>query len=166
MKKIKTLFWTMLFGALMIFPAAGFAHAAGGGAMELVGLLTSQLGVTEKQATGGAGSLFQAAKNSLSTEDYSQVSEAVAGIDSLVEAAPAVSESTGGISKKVSGVTKGLGSLTKTAQSVNQMAAVKDQFSQLGLDTDMVSRFVPVILDYAKSQGGQTVMNLLKGVWQ
>ena len=166
MKKIKIPFWAVLLGALMIFPTAGFTHAAGGGAMELVGLLTSQMGVTETQATGGAGALFQAAKNRLSEKDYAQVSEAIPGIGSLTQAAPMVSESPGGISKKVSGVTKGLGSLTKTAESVNQMAAVKDQFSQLGLDTDMVSRFVPVILDYAKSQGGQTVMNLLKGVWQ
>ena len=46
------------------------AHASG---LELVNLLTRQLSVTEKQAEGGAGSIFQVAKNNLSAEDFSKI---------------------------------------------------------------------------------------------
>ena len=31
------------------------------------------------------------------------------------------------------------------------------------LDADMVGKFVPVVLDYANTKGGEGVMNLLKG---
>lgn len=43
------------------------------------------------------------------------------------------------------------------------MASLTESFSRLGLDQSMVSKYVTVILDYAKSEGGQNVMNLLKG---
>ena len=66
----------------------------------------------------------------------------------------------------MAGLTQGLGSLTKAVDSAGKYAAVYDQFKQLGLNTDMVSQFVPVILDFAKSSGGETVANILKSVLQ
>lgn len=136
------------------------------GAMDLVGMLTSKLGVTETQAAGGAGSLFAMAKGLLSESDYGQVAAAIPGIGDLIKAAPAVSESTAEKSDQMAGLTQGLGSLTKAVDSAGKYAAVYDQFQQLGLNTDMVSQFVPVILDFAKSSGGETVANILKSVLQ
>ena len=49
----------------------------------LIGALTSQLGVSNDQARGGAGSLFGLAKDSLSPGDFSSLSSAVPGIDGL-----------------------------------------------------------------------------------
>jgi hypothetical protein len=43
------------------------------------------------------------------------------------------------------------------------MASLTDRFSTLGLDNKMVNEYITVILDYANSEGGETVMNLLKG---
>lgn len=146
--------------------AAPTQAAVGTGAMDLVGMLTGQLGVTEPQATGGAGSLFAMAKGMLSESDYGQVATAIPGIGDLIKAAPAVSESTAKQSDKMSGLTQGLGSITKAVDSAGKYAAVYDQFKQLGLNTDMVSQFVPVILQFAESSGGETVMNILKSVWQ
>lgn len=140
--------------------------SAGAGAMDLVGMLTSQLGVTETQATGGAGSLFSMAKGLLSESDYGQVVTAIPGIGELISAAPAVSESTAKKSDKMAGLTQGMGSLTKAVDSAGKYAAVYDQFKQLGLKKDMVSQFVPVILEFTESSGGETVMNILKSVWQ
>ena len=34
-------------------------------------------------------------------------------------------------------------------------------FSQLGLSPETMNQFVPVILDYVESKGGETVKNLL-----
>jgi hypothetical protein len=44
------------------------------------------------------------------------------------------------------------------------LAGLVGNFSQLGLDADMVGKFVPVLLDFAQGAGGDTVMNLLQGV--
>jgi len=43
------------------------------------------------------------------------------------------------------------------------MAALTGSFKKLGLSGDMVGKFTPIILDYVKTQGGEYVMNLLKG---
>jgi hypothetical protein len=42
------------------------------------------------------------------------------------------------------------------------MANLADSFSKLGLAPDMVNQFVPVILDFVQSEGGQQAMTLLK----
>jgi hypothetical protein len=67
--------------------------------MELTDLLTKSLGINESQANGGAGLLFNLAKEKLGANDFTKVSSAVPGMDSLLKAAPA----TGG------GVLGGLG---------------------------------------------------------
>ena len=162
----KTIIVTVLFSCLLGFSFTGTVSAESGGAMELVSLLTGQLDVTENQASGGAGALFKMAKDSLSETDYGKVADAIPGIGSLIQSAPKPSESASGLSAKMTGAQEGLGALSKAAENVNKLATVKDQFSQLGLDSDMVSKFIPVILKYADTKGGETVMNLLKGVWQ
>ncbi len=136
------------------------------GTMDLVKMLTSQLGVTEPQATGGAGALFEMAKGALSETDYGQVSSAIPGIEDLIKAAPAVSKSTSETSSKIGGLAGGLGSLTKAVDTANTFSAVTDQFKQLGLKTDMVSQFIPVLLSFANSAGGESVMKILQSVWQ
>jgi hypothetical protein len=136
------------------------------GTMDLVKMLTSQLGVTEPQASGGAGALFDMAKGALSETDYAQVANAIPGIGDLIASAPSVSKSTSDTSSKIGGLAGGLGSLTKAVDSANTFAAVTDQFKQLGLKADMVSQFIPVLLSFANSAGGESVMKILQSVWQ
>ena len=83
-KKISLIFLLIF---LMVYTPV---HAAD---MGLVDLLTSQLGVTKDQATGGAGSIFQLAKQNLNVEDFSSVAKAVPGIDQMMGAAPKVESS-------------------------------------------------------------------------
>jgi hypothetical protein len=106
------------------------------------------------------------AKETMSETDYGKVAEALPGIGSLIESAPKISESAAGLSEKLGGAVQGISALSKAEENVNKLAAVSDQFSQLGLDKGMVSQFIPIILNYANSKGGETIMNLLKGVWQ
>jgi hypothetical protein len=73
----------------------------------------------------------------------------VPGIDSLISAAP----QTGGLTGKASSLLGG---------STSSMAGLADSFSKLGLAPDMVNQFVPVILDFVQSEGGQQAMTLLK----
>lgn len=124
--------------------------------MGLVDLLSNQLGVTRHQAEGGAGSIFQLAKQNLSVEDFDSIAKAVPGIDGMMDAAPKAerdSSSPGGISSL-------LGSGSNTLGGI---AGLTSAFDKLGLSGDMVGKFVPIILDYVKNKGGEGVMSLLKG---
>ena len=154
----------LVFLLVPFFSGSVFAETTG--AMDLVSMLTSQLGVTEPQAKGGAGSLFDMAKGMLPESDWTQVASAIPGVKELIGAAPAVSESTSKKSDKLAGLAGGLGAVTQAVESANKFAAVTDQFKQLGLNSEMVSQFVPVILSFTESAGGEQVMNILKSVWQ
>ena len=124
------------------------------GDMGLVDLLTSQLGVTNSQAEGGAGSIFQLAKQNLSVEDFSSIAKAVPGIDKMLGAAP-----------KMEGSSSSLGSISSMMGSnkLGGMAGLASSFEKLGLSGDMVDKFMPIILDYVKNKGGEHAMSLLKG---
>ena len=124
------------------------------GDMGLVDLLSSKLGVTKDQAAGGAGSIFQLAKQNLSGKDFSSVAKAVPGIDQMMGAAP-----------KVEGSSSSLGKISSMVgnNKLGEMAGLTSSFEKLGLSGDMVGKFTPIILDYVKNKGGEHVMSLLKG---
>ena len=126
------------------------------GDMGLVDLLSSQLGVSKDQAEGGAGLIFQLAKQNLNVEDFSIIEKAVSGIDQLIGAAPKIedrSSTLGGISSMMGSNLNKLGGL----------AGLTSSFKELGLTDDMVNKFTPIILDYVKNKGGEHAMSLLKG---
>ena len=125
--------------------------------MSLVDLLSSQLGVSKDQAKGGAGSIFQLAKQKLSVEDFLSIVKAVPGIDQMMGAAPKPEKNTstlGNISSMVGG----------GSNKLEGLAGLASSFKQLGMSGDMVNKFTPIILDYVKNKGGDHTMNLLKGV--
>jgi hypothetical protein len=136
----------------IMFDGMPLARAADLG---LVQLLSSNLGVTEKQATGGAGSIFNLAKQNLSIEDFSKVAKAVPDIDNMMTAAPKPEGAAG----MLGGASSLLGGSTKSIAGVTSLAG---SFSQLGMKADMVNSFVPIILNYVKSGGGESVMNILQ----
>jgi hypothetical protein len=118
---------------------------------ELVGMLTKELKVTPEQATGGAGALFGLAKSRLKPEEFSQVSDAVPGMDGFLKAAPKQSGSPlGSLGSALGGGTGGL-------------ASVAGSFNKLGLSPDMISKFVPVLTQFVQSKGGANVGSLLAG---
>jgi hypothetical protein len=57
--------------------------AGGSGMMALIEQLVAGAGVSQEQAEGGAGLLFGLVKDQLSSGDFSQVAQAVPGIDSV-----------------------------------------------------------------------------------
>jgi hypothetical protein len=105
--------------------------------------LTKALGgANPAQTAGAAGSIFGLAQSRLSPDDFGKVSKAVPGMDGLLKAAPAA---TGAVAPT------GLDSLTGA-------------FSKLGLKPDMVSKAIPVVVQYVSKSGGKDVGNLLAGV--
>jgi len=123
--------------------------------VELLNQLTQSLGITPDQAKGGAGLLFQLAKNKLGGDDFGKVAGAVPGIEDMMKAAP-----SGGLSATVSNVASSLGA----GGGLQDMAGLAGGFSKLGLNPDQIQKFVPIVLSFAQSKGGDAVKNLLVGV--
>ena len=126
--------------------------------MNLVETIINQLGVDEQQASGGAGLLFQLAKDKLSGGEFSQVAEAVPGIEDMMSAAPEAGGGLGGLLGKVGGMLGG------KAGQLGELAQAAQGFSSLGLDSGMIGKFVPIILSFVQQQGGEGVMGILQKV--
>ena len=137
----------ILVSCLLGFGTPAFAEGLG-----LVDLLIKNTGVTAQQAEGGAGSVFKAAKQNMKKKEFSTVKNTLPEIESLMVVAPTM--------KKKS---SSLGSLLgKNAGSLEKMAGLYKSFSKLGLSKEMVGQFMPIIMDYAKSKGGDIVSGLLE----
>lgn len=118
---------------------------------DLIGLLTSQLGVSGPQAQGGAGLLLGMARERLTAQQFSQVAGAIPGLDGMLKAAPAAGG--GGV----------MGMLGKAVGGqAGDLAALAGGFSKLGMDAGMIQRFIPVIMGYVQQQGGAGVAALLQ----
>ncbi|MEJ2622014.1 MAG: DUF2780 domain-containing protein [Candidatus Thiodiazotropha sp.] len=127
--------------------------------MELVQQLVSGAGVSQPQAEGGAGLLFGLVKEQLSSGDFSQVSNAIPGIESLIDAAP--SEDSGGLGGLLGGVASAIG-----GEQLGNMASLASGFSKLDLDPGMIGKFVPIVLSFLQSQGGDGLSELVAKVLQ
>lgn len=97
----------------------------------LTELLMQQLGVTQQQAEGGAGALFQLAKTRMSAGNFTALSNSVPEMQAMLAAAPAVAPIGGG-----------------------GMAAT---FLQLDLAPEMVQKFIPIMVQYVQNSSGSTV---------
>lgn len=103
--------------------------------------LVSNLSVSPEQATTGLGALLSLAQSSLGSDQQSELSSLIPGMDSLT--------SSGLLS------------------SIQDMDSVKSAFSSVGLDPAMISQFAPVVLDYLGSQGASSgLMDSLTSLWQ
>jgi hypothetical protein len=127
--------------------------------LNLVGLLTKNLGVTQTQATGGAGAIFNTASQNMSAEDFAKITDALPEAQSLMDAAPAAEKGSGALG----GLT---GILDKKKNGTTSLANLAGSFSKLGLSSDMVGKFIPIVLQYAQDKGGNAISSLLKSALQ
>jgi hypothetical protein len=121
--------------------------------MELVQLLTSQLGVTEEQAKGGSGLILQMAKKKLESGEFGQISSAVPEVEDLIASAP-----------KASGISGMFGDLASSFGEAGKLASLAGGFKYLNMDSEMIGKFVPFILSFVHSKSGDTVKNILEKV--
>jgi len=137
--------------------------------MELIQQLVSSLGVNEDQAKGGAGLLFNLAKDKLGAGDFQQLTDKIPGVSDLLGAAPAPSTAAsagGGMMGALGGIASSLGAggLGDKMGGLGDLANLASGFSQLGLSSDMVGKFVPVVLSFVQNQGGDSMKGLLEKV--
>ncbi|MEI6611006.1 MAG: DUF2780 domain-containing protein [Deltaproteobacteria bacterium] len=153
-KSILMMSVTFVLGIMINVNSAALAADLG-----LVKSLTSKLGVTDEQATGGSGAIFNMAKQNLSKSKFAQIAKAVPGIDKMMKAAPKT-ESDNGMLGSASSL------IEKDAPALSKVASLTNSFSKLGMNADMLDKFTPVILDYVKSKGGDKTMKVLQAVLQ
>lgn len=125
--------------------------------MELIQQLTQNLGVDDNQAKGGAGLIFKMAQEKLGDGEFAQLASAVPAVSNLIGEAPTAG---GGLAGAIGGLTSAMGGGGQLAN----MAALAGGFSQLGLNPGMATKFVPIILSFVQSEGGEQVRSLLAGV--
>lgn len=109
----------------------------------LMGMLTSQLGVTESQATGGLGSYLTLAQEKLAKGDFDKVAALVPGASKYMEQAKTLGAVTGPL-KNLAGLNGALG--------------------KLGMKPEAVTKFAPMVTDYLGKAGGSGVQGMLAGM--
>lgn len=90
----------------------------------LIKNLTSTLGITPTQAVGGTAAIINNAKNNMKPADFAALSKQVPQANTLLGAAPA---------------------------GLLGMGTLGSQFSFLGMDASMISKFTPLVLQYLQS---------------
>ncbi len=123
--------------------------------MELLNMLTSQLGINEKQASGGAGMIFNLAKDKLGG-DFSQITDKIPDVTGLMDKAP---DTGGGVMGALGGLASSFG-----GDKLGNLASLAGGFSKLDLDVGMISKFAPIIMDFVKDKAGDGAMGLLSKV--
>ena len=129
---------SFVLGALLLTGCAELQ--AVGGTDTLTKLLTSQLGVTQNQATGGVGSVLTLAKEKLPSMDFNTLAKFIPGSDTLLKAAKELGAVTGPISEK---------------------AGLEAAFSRLGMGSDSVPKFIQTMGDFVGKAGDDSARNLL-----
>ncbi|SJM95217.1 conserved exported hypothetical protein [Crenothrix polyspora] len=131
--------------------AVGVAQAMQSGS--LTDLLMQQTGVSQTQAQGGAGALFQIAKSQMQASAFSKLSQAVPGMGAMLGAAPALQQPSA------------LGSLAGLAGlgggSGGNMLALASAFQQQGMSPSMIQQFIPVIIQYVQGNAGNGLASSL-----
>lgn len=120
----------------------------------LTELLMQRTGVTGAQAQGGAGALFQIAKNKMSPDSFTQLEQSVPGMQGMLGAAPALSQS-GGLMGRLSSLAGNSGG------TAGNLISVASAFQQQGMSPTMVQQFIPVVIDYVKAHGNDALVNTL-----
>jgi hypothetical protein len=127
--------------------------------MELVQELTQKLGINQQQASGGLGLILGLAKNKLGG-DFGQVAQHVPEADQLINSAPQT-QATGGASR--GGLMGALGGLLGgKAGRLGALGSLAGGFQQLGLSPGMIGKFVPVVLNFLQSRGGDPVRGTME----
>jgi hypothetical protein len=129
------------------------ARSASQASPELVAALSKEIGATPEQSAGAAGALFGVAKSKLAPNQFSQVAQAVPGMDLLLKAAPSAGGAIGTS-----------GALSQLAGSAGNLASAAAAFSKMGLKPELVAKAVPILTSFVTKSGGAGVGSLLAGV--
>jgi len=118
----------------------------------LVDILVHRLSVSPQQALGGAGAIFQMAQANMNPQAFATLSKSIPGMNTMLNAAPAMSNLSGGLSSLLGDKNNASGNVTALAAS----------FQQLNLSPDMVGQFIPIVTNYVNKTSGQVTADLFR----
>ena len=125
--------------------------------MELIEQLTQSLGIDENQAKGGIGLILNVLKEKLTAGDFGKIAELIPNADAMLQDAP---KDEGGLLGKLGGLVSSL----RGGEGLGDLAELAGGFKNLGLDGSLLKKFVPIVLDFLKQKGGDSVKTLLDGM--
>lgn len=126
---------------------------------ELITQLASKVGLSEQKISGGVGALMKYTQESLSPEQFAQISDALPELTGLLDSAPALDQDASTVSQLSSLLGDG-----DTAEKAKRLANLRGSFEQLGISSEQIKQLVPAIVEYAKSKGGDSIAGLLQQV--
>ena len=141
---MKTIF-TFTFVLLTMISSTLFA----GGEDDFIKGIMNAASVNKDQAKGGAGALFEMAKENMGKGDFDKVSEVIPDMGGLLASVPKV----GGSSSSL------LGSAATQLAGMPKVLAV---FDKLGISRDKVQLFTPFIVNYVEKKGSKALGKLLE----
>lgn len=137
---------------------AGSGTVSAASQLGLINILMGQLGINQQQALGGVGTLFALAQQRMTAPNFSKLSSAVPGMNQYLGAAVPLQQGVG-----AAGALGSLGALAGgQGNSLLGLASLAGAFQSLGMNSSMIGQFVPVILQYVQTQGGDATMGLLQ----
>lgn len=129
--------------------------------MNILALLTEQLGISETQAEGGLGLLLKIAQEKLATEEFGQIANLIPNADGLISAAP---ETSGGLGGLMGGLLSSFGG--SLGGNLGDFASLASGFKELDMDAGLITEFLPVVISFLKSEGGDEISSLLDRITQ
>lgn len=111
--------------------------------------------------------MFNLAKDKSGSGDFQQLTDAIPGIQDLLGATPKseAASVSGGLMGALGSVASSFGGgLGGKMEGLGDLAKLAGGFSQLGLSSDMVGKFVPVVLSFVQNQGGDAMRSMLEKV--
>jgi hypothetical protein len=128
---------------------------------DLIGKLVANLNVEEGQAKGGVGLLLKLAQEQLGDLDFAKIKAGIgdSDADEMIDAAPeegAASALMGGIAGMLGG--------GDVADKLGDFTGLAEGFGKLNLSTEMITKFVPMVLEFIKERAGEEAMEMLAKV--
>ena len=123
---------------------------------DMIFSVSKSVGIDKSQAEGSLASIFNYAKEKVSTEKFSDLSKSLPGLESLMSEVPDISEITseGGLASLMDKAANYNDSL----KAINQL---KKQFEVLGLEPEMIMRVVNSAKTYLDTDEGQEIKQQL-----
>jgi len=123
--------------------------------MEMIERLSEQLGISRRQAEGGAGLLLEFAQQRLSPGDFIRVADTIPAISDVIGKAP---RSNRRLPRPL------LENLSRWFGGLGGLAGLAGAFEKVGCDQALIVAMVDALVDFFQEQGGEEVAALLRGV--
>jgi hypothetical protein len=127
--------------------------------MELIDLISKNLGVTEEQARTGAGLILKRAKDSLGVTEFAIISSKAPDLEIIVRDTPATDNTVVGEVEKMFSI------FGRKMGNLGSAAGVRAGFFKAGLKAELIEKFEKTILTFVQNKAGDSArISLEKGI--